>query len=160
MLNKKLFALVFILLLANTFNVMFYVRNGYAFGGDQALYVPNLNNLYEAFFVWDTHFYSGYVTTSESTISLPFLLIDYVLFKLLGLRIESALPYLLNDLFESVGMFLLLYEFLKKDYSENVSLISAFAGAILISINYESHLQVLDTAMPFIPFSLLFLLLL
>lgn len=140
-------------------NVAYYVRNGYAFGGDQGLYVPDINNLYDSFFIWNSHAYSGYITQIIPPIQIPFAAFYYVILALFGLRVESAVPYLMFDIFQSVGMFFLMFEFLGKRYNENITVISSFVGAVLLSVNYESHLQVLETAMPFIPFSLLFLLL-
>ena len=154
MLNKNLILIGICLFILILINFALYLHFGYAFGGDQALYVPTAKGFYGSFFAWSTDNYSGLITSTGSVLGyfFSFDILFYGLFGIiLGYIICTSIYYWIG----AFGIFVLVYE-LTRTLNNKTAYLGGFAAAIITTFEFSSHLKTLTIGIIFIPYVVLF----
>ncbi|MEM3715458.1 MAG: hypothetical protein QXF82_10975 [Nitrososphaeria archaeon] len=152
--TKALFGIILLILIILNFSL--YLHLGYAFGGDQGLNNPSLPGLFNSLFIWLPNNYSGLVTPTTGILGLilSVLSLPYIIGIRFGYILSTSLYYWIG----SFGMFLLVSEF--KIKSSKNAFYGGIIASVIVSFAFFSHLKALSSPMIFLPYVVLFILLL
>ena len=153
--NMKAIVGIF-LIVAIVSNFSLYLHFGYAFGGDQNLNKPNPLSFFDSLFIWQPNNYSGSMAPTTGPLGFILSLLDlpYILGLKYGYILSTSLYYWIG----AFGIFLLVSEFKAKRSKD--AFYGGIIAAIIVSFAFFSHLKILSSPIIFLPYIVVFMLLL